>query len=69
VVSGAEEMIGMPAEVVDWAESGGRVRCRGELWNARADKPLRPGARVRVRRLDGLTLTVEPEAENGGQHA
>jgi membrane-bound serine protease (ClpP class) len=69
VVSGAEEMIGMPAEVVDWAQSGGRVRCRGELWNARANRPLRPGVRVRVRSLDGLTLTVEPEAENGGQHA
>jgi membrane-bound serine protease (ClpP class) len=66
VVSGAEEMIGMPAEVLEWAGSAGHVRCHGERWNARAERPLGPGARVRVRGLDGLTLIVEPEDEDGG---
>jgi len=65
VVSGEEDMIGAPAQVVEWADDGGRVRCRGELWNARAAAALAPGRRVRVRRLEGLTLIVEPD-ETGG---
>jgi membrane protein implicated in regulation of membrane protease activity len=51
--------------VVEWADDGGRVRFRGELWNARAAVPLTPGRRVRVRGLDGLTLIVEPDAKEG----
>ncbi len=58
-------MIGDPAQVVEWADDGGRVRFRGELWNARAAVPLAPGRRVRVRSLDGLTLIVEPDAKEG----
>lgn len=65
VVSGVEDMIGDPARVVEWAEDGGRVRFRGELWNARAAVPLAPGRQVRVRGLDGLTLIVEPDAKEG----
>ena len=65
VVSGEEDMIGDPARVVEWAEDGGRVRYRGELWNARAAVPLTPGRQVRVRGLDGLTLIVEPDAKEG----
>jgi membrane protein implicated in regulation of membrane protease activity len=41
----------------------GQVLVAGELWRAHAagDAPLPFGARVRVARVDGLTLTVEPD--------
>jgi membrane-bound serine protease (ClpP class) len=41
----------------------GLVYVNGELWQARAagGEDLRPGDRVRVESLDGLTLTVRPE--------
>lgn len=61
VRGGAEEMIDSPAEVVDWQDHAGRVRLRGELWTAHADRGFRPGDIVRVARRDGLKLLVEPE--------
>jgi membrane-bound serine protease (ClpP class) len=41
----------------------GLVFVNGELWQARTTggEPLRPGERVRVESLEGLTLTVHPE--------
>jgi membrane-bound serine protease (ClpP class) len=46
------------------ARGGGLVYVNGELWQARTmgGEELRPGDRVRVESLDGLTLTVRPEA-------
>lgn len=69
VVTGAEQMIGLEGEVLDWqaSEAGGRghIRVRGEIWAARAGvpvggQPFGTGARVRVDRRDGLTLSVGP---------
>jgi membrane-bound serine protease (ClpP class) len=40
------------------ARSGGQVFVRGELWQARSNDQLRPGDKVRVAGLDGLTLDV-----------
>jgi membrane-bound serine protease (ClpP class) len=42
----------------------GLVFVNGELWQARAagGEQLRPGERVRVESLDGLVLTVTPDA-------
>jgi membrane protein implicated in regulation of membrane protease activity len=37
---------------------GGLVFVRGELWRAHSNEPLAPGERVRVDRLDGLTVDV-----------
>ena len=42
----------------------GKVLVRGEIWEARAARPVASGARVRVRQVDGLKLVVEPEAES-----
>jgi membrane-bound serine protease (ClpP class) len=36
----------------------GLVFVNGELWQARSSEPLRPGQRVQVDALDGLTLRV-----------
>ncbi len=61
VVSGPEDMIGSGGEVLSWSGGEGRVRTHGEVWQARSAKTLSPGAQVRVRDRDGLTLVVEPE--------
>jgi membrane-bound serine protease (ClpP class) len=61
IVSGIEDMIGASAQVIDWTQQSGRVRFRGELWNARANASFGPGDAVRVAAVDGLTLVVEPQ--------
>jgi membrane-bound serine protease (ClpP class) len=60
VATGAEEMVGMTARVLDWQGSEGHVHAHGERWRARADAPLRPGQTVRITEIDGLTLQVTP---------
>jgi membrane protein implicated in regulation of membrane protease activity len=57
---GWETLIGATAEVVQDCSPAGLVRVQGELWQARCETDVRPGERVRVRGLDGLTLLVEP---------
>jgi membrane-bound serine protease (ClpP class) len=57
VTVGPEEIVGMEGVVRD----DGYVFVRGELWRARSEEPLRKGQRVRVERIDGLTLAVRPE--------
>lgn len=58
ISAGAEALIGRPAEVVEACDPVGRVRLRGELWNARAEEPIGVGETVRVTRVEGLTLGV-----------
>jgi membrane-bound serine protease (ClpP class) len=60
VRTGAEALAGMTAEVVDDLDPDGRVRVRGELWNASSARPVKAGERVVVRQVDGLRLQVEP---------
>jgi len=56
VVSGREELVGAQGIVVQ----DGWARVRGELWRVASTAPLAIGQAVRVIRLDGLTLSVEP---------
>jgi membrane-bound serine protease (ClpP class) len=60
VVTGAEEMIGLEGEVMEWRDGRHRVRVHGEIWSALAERPVAPGTRVRVDRREGLTLHVGP---------
>lgn len=60
VVTGVQGMIGDNAEVLQDFTGTGRVRYRGELWNARGDTELRAGQMVRIVKVEGLTLWVEP---------
>jgi membrane-bound serine protease (ClpP class) len=60
VVSGMEEMVGIQGEVLDDFDGSGRIRAHGESWRAYSDAPLRRGQKVRITRLEGLTLVVEP---------
>lgn len=58
VVGGAEELLGATGTVL--GDDSNRARIRGESWRIRADRPLRPGERIRVVGRDGLTLSVHP---------
>jgi membrane-bound serine protease (ClpP class) len=60
VVTGAGALLGQTAEVLEDFSGEGWARLMGERWRVRSAVPLAAGARVRVTRMDGLLLTVEP---------
>jgi membrane-bound serine protease (ClpP class) len=60
VVTGKEALLGAEGEMLAWQQDEGRVRVLGEIWRARAARPLDPGTRVKVVNRDGLVLFVEP---------
>lgn len=70
LATGKEEMIGEEGEVTELIPSTGpgMVRVHGELWRAAAPagQSIPKGARVRVKKVTGLTLEVEPV---GTQHS
>jgi membrane-bound serine protease (ClpP class) len=75
VRTGYEELIGTTAEVRVALDPEGQVFVQGALWRARLANgggPLRPGDRVLVQSVEGLTLLVTPavasttESEEGG---
>jgi membrane-bound serine protease (ClpP class) len=62
VVSGREQMIGGIGEVLEGFDGKeGWAQVHGETWHIRSRQPLVQGQRVRVIRMDGLILEVEPE--------
>jgi len=67
VVSGQEEMLGATGIVAADFETDGTVRIHSENWRARSNVPVRRGQRVCVKKIDGLTLWVEPIAGNSNK--
>jgi len=63
VVSGAEGLTRELAEAIEDFEHKGMVRVHGELWTAESTEPVRAGQRLRVRKVDGLVIQVEPARE------
>ncbi|HWR51832.1 MAG TPA: nodulation protein NfeD [Bryobacteraceae bacterium] len=61
-VSGMLDSIGVARTAV---APHGKVFVNGEYWDAVSAVPIAEGARVRVTRVDGLTLEVEPVAVAG----
>jgi membrane-bound serine protease (ClpP class) len=61
--AGAEEMLGEHGVATSGLKSGaeGLIRIHGENWRALADQDVATGQTVRVRKIEGLTLYVEPE--------
>jgi membrane-bound serine protease (ClpP class) len=64
-VTGREEMIGSQGVVIEPVGNGpdspeGMIRIHGELWRAISAQPVAEGKSVRVLRIDGLKLYVEP---------
>jgi membrane-bound serine protease (ClpP class) len=60
VVTGERVMVGQTAEVVENFNETGQVRYAGELWNAHTTTALRVGQKVRIVKVEGLRLWVEP---------
>jgi membrane-bound serine protease (ClpP class) len=60
--TGREEMIGAEGIAVSGLSAGaeGMIRVHGELWRAYSPRSVPAGAAVRVLRVDGLKLHVEP---------
>jgi membrane-bound serine protease (ClpP class) len=74
--TGPEQMIGAEGEVTDALEARGpdgtgrgMVLVHGELWRAMAHEKILKGVRVRVVKVDGLTLHVEPKERTSGAGA
>ena len=66
VRTGTEEMVGSAAEARTPIDPDGRVWLGGTLWSARLTDgapPARPGDKVTVEAVDGLTLVVRPEPQ------
>ena len=61
VVTGAEQLVGDLAEAVSDFSGEGQVRIYGEQWNAISRVPVTRGQRLRIDRVDGLTLHVSPK--------
>jgi membrane-bound serine protease (ClpP class) len=59
VVTGSEAMIGEIGVARTTIGPDGKVFVHGELWNATAKSEIAEGARVRVRNVEGLRVTVE----------
>jgi membrane-bound serine protease (ClpP class) len=62
-VTGMEGMLTEVGEALSVIEPGtpGRVRVRGEIWQALTSDHLEPGDHVRITNVEGLTLTVRKE--------
>jgi membrane-bound serine protease (ClpP class) len=61
VATGPEQLVGDVAEALSDFTGSGSVRIYGETWNAVATRPVTQGQKVRVNRIEGLTLHVSPE--------
>lgn len=64
VVSGIEELLHQPALALSDFDGRGRVRARGEVWQADSAVPVIRGQQLRVIAVDGLVLRVEPLTSN-----
>jgi len=60
--AGSEEMLGEQGIALYGLQSGieGMVRIHGEIWRAVAEQDVPAGSAVRVRKIEGLKLYVEP---------
>ena len=60
VVTGVQTMVGANAEVLAPFCGKGQVRYAGEIWNALSASAVHAGQMVRITRVKGLTVWVEP---------
>jgi membrane-bound ClpP family serine protease len=71
VRGGAASYVGARGTAEERLDPTGYVRVHEELWWARVSagvRPVEPGETVRIRRIDGLTLLVEPENTDNDEH-
>jgi membrane-bound serine protease (ClpP class) len=60
VVTGTQGLLQQIGVARTGLNPAGRIFLHGELWNAIASSEVAPGEEVRVQRIDGLTVYVEP---------
>jgi membrane-bound serine protease (ClpP class) len=60
VVAGVEELLRTTAEALEDFTSQGQVWAHGERWNAHSEVPVKKGQSLKVTKINGLTLYVEP---------
>ncbi|MFQ5880838.1 MAG: nodulation protein NfeD [Candidatus Methylomirabilales bacterium] len=68
-VTGREGLIGQIGVVKTPLKPDGQISVRGEIWKATCEEAVRPGGRVEVTGIDGLTLKVRkipPEGRETG---
>jgi membrane-bound serine protease (ClpP class) len=63
VVTGHEELIGARGQIIEYANGQWWARVHSEVWKVRSRTELHPGQSVRVTRIDGLVLEVEPDTQ------
>jgi membrane-bound serine protease (ClpP class) len=66
VLTGAQAMRGLPAEVLDWSGTTGHVFANGERWQARGAEAFKSGDTVEVANIVDLTLVVRRTAVAAG---
>ena len=61
-VSSVDRMIGHMALVTERIDPdlGGKIRFEGEIWQARAERPIEINAKVKVTSVSGTRVFVEP---------
>jgi membrane-bound serine protease (ClpP class) len=65
-VSGMEGMVGLTGTTLTTLDPEGMIKVHGEIWNAEAQTgTIEKDSKIRVRRISGLKLFVEPLDENG----
>jgi membrane-bound serine protease (ClpP class) len=57
--TGREGLVDMMGIAKSEIEKAGKVFVHGEYWDARSDRPIPKGSRVRVKSVDSMLLTVE----------
>jgi membrane-bound serine protease (ClpP class) len=57
--NGAEALIGAEAEAVTDIFNEGKVFLQGQYWNATSEKPVKKGAKIKIVKVEGLSLIVE----------
>jgi membrane-bound serine protease (ClpP class) len=62
VATGREQMLRENAVAIEDFQTMGFVRVHGEIWRARSAAPIKEGQRLRIVRIEGLTLEVAPDA-------
>jgi membrane-bound serine protease (ClpP class) len=70
IVTTQRGLVGLQGEARGLMAPEGPVYVKGTLWRGRAmDGPIPAGTKVRVRRVDGLILRVEPDPDQGADDA
>jgi len=63
--AGSEGMVDEIAVALTDLDPNGKIKVRGEIWNASSRNAVAAGQRVRIVALRGLEADVEPERKEG----